>query len=101
MVKVAAVEVLRHDGRPKQPRVYYSHTDETVWDNLANRRCRPVTIYRKHLPEVLKFLGLPADTKYRWSQYAGCSCGCSPAFILQTGSYNRDDIYVRIEGDKQ
>ena len=43
----------------------------------------PHTVYRKMvLPQAFKELGLPSDTVARWSQYAGCSCPCSPGFIL-------------------
>ncbi len=37
--------------------------------------------YRKVLPEILKQAGIP-EAKASWSWKAGCSCGCSPGFIL-------------------
>jgi hypothetical protein len=78
--------------RTTKPRVYV-WPSETVLEQLLNRRARPVSEYRKNiLPEVLKYLNLPADTKVRWSQNAGCQCGCSPGFILNTTS--RTDLHV-------
>lgn len=80
--------------RAKYMRVYI-WPSETVLEQFFNRRARPVSEYRKNiLPEVLKIQGLPADTKYRWSQTAGCQCGCSPAFILNVES--RSDIHVHL-----
>jgi hypothetical protein len=34
------------------------------------------------MPSVLKRMGLPDTTEVKWSQSAGCSCGCSPAFVV-------------------
>lgn len=66
-------------------RIYIDVADESVWDNLLNRRSRPHLEYRKLLPQILEELGLAADTKVRWSQHAGCSmCPCSPGFVIQT-----------------
>lgn len=64
-------------------RVYIWPEGETVIDNLMNRKSRPYNIYKKEImPEVLKELGLDPEMKVRWSRYAGCSCPCSPGFIL-------------------
>jgi len=51
-------------------------------EQFIYRHNRPVQLYRSLLPEIFEKLGLPADTKARWSQKAGCSCPCSPGFIL-------------------
>lgn len=84
----------RRTDKTKHARVYI-WPSETVLEQFINRRARPVTEYRKNiLPEVLNFQGLPADTKAKWSQYAGCSCGCSPGFILNVES--RNDIHVHL-----
>lgn len=40
--------------------------------------------FRKVLPEILKQAGIPEATAV-WSWKAGCSCGCSPGFILDKG----------------
>ena len=43
-------------------------------------------------------LGIAPDTKVRWSQYAGCSCPCSPGFIVEgyPQAVSRQDIYVTV-----
>jgi len=43
----------------------------------------------------LEAMGLPADTKVRWSQYAGCSCPCSPGFVVD--GHSRHDVHVTVE----
>lgn len=69
----------------KATRVYVWPEGETIMQNLMNRKGRPYTLYRKEvIPAVLAKLGLPSGTKVRWSQYAGCSCPCSPGFIIDT-----------------
>ena len=65
-----------------KPRLYVWLDRETLGDNLVNRTTRPHKLYRKHLAEMFNQLGLPAETKARWLQTAGCSCGCSPGFVL-------------------
>jgi len=70
--------------RNKKARVYINIQDESILENLMNRKSRPIKLFRALLPDVYKKLGV--DSKARWSQYAGCSCPCSPGFIL-------DDVY--------
>jgi len=65
----------------KKPRVYVWIEDETVLENLVNRRSRPVEVYRAVALQALTDLGIPFE-KIRWSQKAGCSCPCSPGFIV-------------------
>ena len=81
-----------------KPRLYVSHDGENVLENLVSRKSRPVDQYRGVMPEILKQLGLPADTKMRWSQKAGCPCGCSPGFVVP--SYGRWDAWATVTGDR-
>ena len=81
-----------------RPRLYISHKGENVLENLANRRSRPTTLYKGILPSILKELGLPVDTKVSWSQKAGCSCGCSPGFILKTAG--RWNAWAEVTGER-
>lgn len=89
-----------HKYRNRATRLYVWIKDETIWENLQNRRVRPYTVWRKEIvPTVLQALELPADTKVRWSRKAGCSCGCSPGFILP--DYHTFDVSVTVYGEKQ
>jgi hypothetical protein len=83
-------------------RIYFWPTGESILDNLTNRRSRPYELYRELIPQVFDQLGLqftPA-LKARWSQRAGCSCPCSPGFILPRRLVDADgrpfDIHVDI-----
>lgn len=70
--------------RGRKIRVYPFLTSESVMDNLSARYDRTYTeVGRVVMPAVLAELGLPANTKYGWNQKAGCSCGCSPGFVVQ------------------
>lgn len=105
-IEVTKVEKNRGDwsrkGRAeynKPTRIIIWPQGETIWENLNNRRQRPYTIWRKEvIPTVLKELDLPLDTKVRWSQKAGCSCGCSPSFIVE--DYHTFDVHVDLIEEK-
>lgn len=70
----------------KAPRVYVWPEGETILDNLANRKTRPYNEFRKLVEQpALAALGLDSKThRLAWSQYAGCSCPCSPGFIVKS-----------------
>jgi hypothetical protein len=73
---------------------------ENLLQNLANRHDRPYKLYKEEIvPLVVKELkaqGIDMEgMKVLWSQRAGCSCGCSPGFIIpQLHGY---EIYVDVE----
>lgn len=79
----------------RSARIYFFH-NENVMENLANRRARSYRDYKKLLPAIYQELGLPENTKVRWSQRAGCSCPCSPGFIVQ-GFIGLFDIMVDLD----
>lgn len=78
-------------------RVYFWPKSESIIENMRNRRSRPFNEYRKLLPEALVKAGLDVSTAVgaRWSQKAGCQCGCSPGFILQSTLYTGDTLNSR------
>lgn len=85
--------------------VLYFHLDgENILEDLANRHSRPYKIYRTLFPKVQKLLELKAPIKATWSQYAGCTCPCSPGFIItntqELGLY-RKEIFVTITDSLQ
>jgi len=92
----------------KKPRVYVS-TDEAfdLAEDLVNRTRRPYTAWRKSVQRLFMELGVPVDLDgMRWSQYAGCSCPCSPGFVLkrqetiftELGPIVYYDIWVELTG---
>ena len=48
------------------------------------------------VPAILKDLGCEGAV-VRFSQYAGCSCGCSPGFIIDAEIDGVSDIFVSFE----
>ena len=80
----------RQGGRPSNSRIYFHIENESVLENLCNRTSRPTRAWAKILRErVLPLLGI--EGKVRWNQYAGCSCPCSPAFVID-GKIERAEI---------
>lgn len=70
-------------------RIYVWPKGETILENLENRRSRPVSIMRPLVKQLVEELdpvspNIMSGARYtiRWSQKAGCRCGCSPGFIL-------------------
>lgn len=95
--------VLRKLGprrRPRAPnsRVYIWPEKESVLENLVNRRDRPVKLY-KIAAEAALSVAMIAKTSLRWSQKAGCGCGCSPGFVAGRPLFHTDsfvDVHVTI-----
>lgn len=91
-----------------KPRLYVWVDGENILENFANRFDRPQKLYRSMLPEIFKALDLE-PVKASWSQKAGCSCGCSPGFILdinQDYGYSgagqeRVDYHVTLEASEE
>ena len=88
----------------KAPRMYVDVKDETLLDNLMNRTRRPYSVYKTMIHGSL--LGQMLDLgKLTWSRYAGCSCPCSPGFVLPNQvlniggrTFSRFDVWVEIDG---
>lgn len=81
MVTVLGVSTTDAD-RPRKTRVFFNAPE---FDDLHQRK-RSIAALRHVLPKILKQAGF-TDAEFlahraRWSQYAGCSCPCSPGFIL-------------------
>lgn len=82
-----------------KPRLYVWVDGENVMEMFGNRANRPKDLYKGLIPEMLDRLELPSDTKAVWSQKAGCSCGCSPGFVLTGSGAYRKDFHVTLEAD--
>ena len=70
-----------------KPRVYLSlrmpeKTEFNAIDDLLLRRLHNPQKLKPVIVEELKKHGIVIN-KIRWSRYAGCSCPCSPGFILE------------------
>ena len=69
-------------GYHAEPRLYIHHSQETTGlEQFFNRHSRPYRQYRKFIvPVVWQMLGTRGTD--RWSSKAGCSCPCSPGFVM-------------------
>jgi hypothetical protein len=84
---------VRHAGK-KHGRAYVFIKNENILENLTNRQNRPTKLFRQIVEEALEKEGITNPDGMAWSQYAGCSCPCSPGFIMK----NCDrDVYVDVK----
>lgn len=80
----------------RKPRVYVdSGLPFDVLEDLANRVRRPHQLLKGDVHDALERIGM--DGALQWSQKAGCSCGCSPGFIL-TYPAPGVDVWVTLPG---
>lgn len=99
MAKLNVVEtkVLRNE-RDSKPRIFVFTKDADTRSVIENAGYTPNYVYRR--AEVVKAgllaLGLSENTKVSWSRTAGCSCGCSPGFIVDTLS-NPNSAYLTVQ----
>jgi|MudIll2142460700_1097286.scaffolds.fasta_scaffold00031_34 hypothetical protein len=85
----------RAGGAEQTSRLFVWIDNEKVLDNLHDRYKRPWQLWKAEvLPQVFKRLKLPRDTLTKWSQTAGCSCGCSPGFIVYDGKNQDYHVFV-------
>ena len=88
---------VRHRYRTK---IYVWPRGENVLQNLENRRSRPIKAFRQAAKKALEGLGVDhSSLDIRWSQRAGCGCGCSPGFIVEGWNERlyRNDLHVTVE----
>lgn len=106
-VAITETRLIKHDRRmqrgywKRRSRIHVFPEGETIMENLANRRSRPIKLYRRVAEEALGSLGVNMGmVDFRWSQKAGCSCGCSPGFVVDgfDQAFEGSDVYVTIRG---
>lgn len=96
----------------KKSRVFVWADDESILDNLQNRTRRPYEAWRVLAVKVLRQLvdqnGRPLwkpehdaeALRLRWSQRAGCSCPCSPGFVIDSErtQLRGGDFHIHVTG---
>ena len=91
-------DTTRRSELTKRTRVYvHSDAPFNVLEDLENRTRRPHDLYKPTALEVLARLGIEVE-RLTWSQRAGCSCPCSPGFILTGDAQIGLDIWITIPG---
>lgn len=105
--KIINLQLIPQTGRSKKDKIFIFPEGENLIENIINRHSRPHNIYRKEIiPLMLKKLKKEftkwhyqlQNTKWKWDQKAGCSCGCSPGFVGDTDF--QMGIYVTIKEKK-
>jgi hypothetical protein len=83
----------------KAPRIYIWVKNYNPINDIftGERYDKPYKNIRPMLPDVLRELGInPEGLRFRWSRYAGCSCPCSPGFIVSGYVPKSGDDYFDI-----
>jgi hypothetical protein len=84
--------------RTTKPRVYVDAAQPfNVLEDLTNRTRRPHTAWKPRVIEALARVGITGG-KLHWNQRAGCSCGCSPGFILDGIDFEQVTLSVTLPG---
>ena len=100
-----SIKTVKHEprrlGAGSKTRIYVWPKDESVMENLTNRRDRPVEVWRPIALAAANMCGLHPKGRtvaevIAWSQKAGCSCGCSPGFIVKGPWRPGFDIHVTV-----
>lgn len=98
--------------RDRKSRVFIWGDNESILDNLTNRTRRPYEVWRVLAVKVLRELvdqngrplwdreGDAATRRLRWDQRAGCSCPCSPGFVVDSPSrpLRGGDFHIHLVG---
>lgn len=78
----------------RRSRVHVFQAAESIMDNLVNRRSRPSKLYKEVVLDQFPELA----GRIKWSQTAGCACGCSPGFIVddtvRDANHTPVDFYI-------
>jgi hypothetical protein len=80
------IKATLYSSLSKKPRIHFFAHNESILEDLTERYSRPYHQFKQTLPKLKSLLNLPTDIKVKWSQYAGCKCGCSPGFIIQNAN---------------
>lgn len=88
----------RQSDRPDGHSIAYVRVEnENLLEDLVNRTSRPYTLWKRATEDALRTNGIEF-TALRWSQKAGCSCPCSPGFIIQGGPRGLN-VYITLSGN--
>lgn len=89
----------RASDRPDGHSIVYVGVDgEDIVEQLTTRRQRPYQALRPIVKAELEKRGIKG--KLRWSQHAGCSCPCSPGFLILNGDTGKD-YWITIKADDE
>lgn len=88
----------RQSDRPDGHSIAYVNVqNENLLEDLMNRTSRPYNIWKQAAKDALRANGIEFKS-LRWSQKAGCSCPCSPGFIIQGGPRGLN-VHITLSAD--
>ncbi len=90
-----SIQDLRRRNNNSKTRVFI-WPDESIRENLENRRNRPHRDWKPFVENALNMFGINFE-RVGWSQKAGCQCGCSPGFVVFGDDRPGYDISVYLE----
>jgi hypothetical protein len=108
-MKIKSLSIVKEYNRKGEPhryknKMYVWIKNETLFDNILNRRSRPYQVYKKEvIPVVMEMIKTKypdyyeqlKDTKWSWNQKCGCSmCPCSPGFVGDSNGLFNIDVEV-------
>ena len=101
MLKLDTVTTQPFENKKQtKSRAFFFLANETVLDDLINRHSRPYNEYRRLLVDYLTEQEVKLDlVTIKWSQKAGCACGCSPGFIVDGWlgpKLHKRDLYLDV-----
>lgn len=83
------------DEIPQRSIIYIDLIGANIKKEIREKKDNYWTVYKHEvIPSVLEQANLPLNTKVIWSKKAGCSCGCSPGFLI-TGK-SGFNIFVKV-----
>lgn len=86
----------RYPHSMKRSEVYVWLENESIGENMMNRRNRPYTEWKKVvLPYLKEKLGRD-NIKLSWDQHCGCRCPCSPGFRMTEGPMGMT-IHIKVK----
>lgn len=98
-IKVRNISFSRKEKPSDKPRIYFwDETKEASIAEMFMQRYTPREVFLPHIEDILEPLGMTRElktstlrnVKVSWSQHAGCSCPCSPGFIVDNRAYGFD-----------
>ena len=99
-IEIKGISFRQKEKLTAKPRIYFWDTGAGNLGEMFMQRYTPKQVFTPHLDDVLMPLGMRVSdgplapgqrgVKVRWSQFAGCSCPCSPGFVVDNSSYGYD-----------
>lgn len=84
-IKIVPIAESLLSPRQQHTHIYLEESDRAIVRREKAGGAPVRYVNRNYLPQILKQLKFPSTAVRlaRWSRTAGCSCGCSPGWIIR------------------